>query len=234
MQHLYDCIKYIQKILYPPTCLLCGAPGSAGLDLCAGCAAEIPAPAPACRLCARPLPQPGTCGACLRHPPPQARTVAPLPYAGAVRELITGLKFRHRLAASRLLGTLLAQALEGDPERPELLLPVPLHPARLRERGFNQALEIARPVGRLLGIDVARDACRRIRDTPHQMGLHERERRRNVRGAFSVADAVSGRHVAVLDDVITTGSTAAELVRALQRAGAERVDVWAVARTGER
>lgn len=234
MRYLYNCIEFAQNILYPPTCLLCGAPGSAGLDLCAGCAAEIPPPGPACRLCARPLPQPGTCGACLRHPPPQARTLAPFPYAGAVRELITGLKFRHQLAHARLLGALLARELEGNPERPDLILPVPLHPARLRERGFNQALEIGRPIGRRLGIPMDHRAGQRLRDTPHQMGLHERERRRNVRGAFEVDGAVAGRHVALLDDVITTGSTAAELARALLRAGAERVDVWAVARTGER
>lgn len=234
MQHLYDCINLIQKILYPPTCLLCGAPGSAGLDLCAGCAAEIPRPGPACRLCARPLPQPGICGACLRHPPPQERTVAPFPYAGAMRELITGLKFHRQLAHARLLGALLARELEGSTERPALILPVPLHPARLRERGFNQALEIGRPIGRLLQLPVDSGSCRRTRDTPHQMGLHERQRRRNVRGAFSVTGALSGRHVAILDDVVTTGSTAAELARALRRAGAARIEVWAVARTGER
>jgi ComF family protein len=146
--------------------------------------------------------------------------------------LVTGLKFHARMNHARLLGELLAQALERieDP-LPELVVPVPLHPARQRQRGFNQALEIARIPARRLGIRLADDRVLRRLPTSPQSGLDATARRRNIRGAFAVRGDIDARHVALLDDVVTTGSTAAELARALTRAGAMHVDVWAVART---
>lgn len=132
----------------------------------------------------------------------------------------------------RLLGDCLARALvEQGAARPELILPVPLHVSRLRERGYNQALEIARPLAQALNRPIAMRTCERVRATSPQAGLHANARRRNVRGAFQVKRPLRVRHVAIVDDVVTTGQTATELARALRRAGAVRVDLWAVART---
>ena len=125
-----------------------------------------------------------------------------------------------------VLAAALAPRVEPLPAR---LVPVPLHRNRLRRRGYNQAVELARPLGRALGLPVAPRLCRRQRPTPAQAELTGSDRRRNVRGAFAVAAPVP-RHVAIVDDVVTTGSTVGELARVLRRAGAERVEVWAVAR----
>jgi ComF family protein len=114
---------------------------------------------------------------------------------------------------------------------PDLILPVPLHRQRLRVRGFNQSLEIARPIGRHFGIPVTSRLCRRVRATPAQTGLDRKTRRKNLRQAFQLNGGVQGQAIALLDDVVTTGSTVTELARLLKRSGASRVDVWAVART---
>jgi ComF family protein len=134
--------------------------------------------------------------------------------------------------AARLLGQLLAESVRhaGEP-LPEVLVPVPLHRARLAERGYNQALEIARVLGQVLALPVDHGCCERILATLPQAGLDEGSRRRNIRGAFSARSHLGWRHLAILDDVVTTGSTVEELARVLYRAGAERIAVWAVART---
>nr|WP_041603851.1 ComF family protein [Thioflavicoccus mobilis] len=222
--------------LLPPTCALCGATGLPGLDLCAGCLAELPHNRVACSRCAQPL-SPGqvdgaTCGSCQRHPPPFAAAHAAFRYEGPLHTLVAGAKFRGRTNLVRLLGTCLLRALvEQGAARPELIVPVPLHTARLRERGYNQALEIARVPGRALGLPIDVRSCARVRATAPQMGLERAARRRNVRGAFRVTSALAVRHVALVDDVVTTGQTAAELAKTLRRAGVARVDLWAVART---
>ncbi len=113
---------------------------------------------------------------------------------------------------------------------PELIVPVPLHPLRQRERGFNQASELARPISQRLNVQFDARLCRRIRATADQTELDARARRRNVRRAFEVSGSIRLRHVAVLDDVLTTGSTANEMARALKRAGVETVEIWAAAR----
>lgn len=222
--------------LYPATCVLCGAPGHAGLDLCPGCLADLPHNRHACGRCAIPLPAEGDglCGACARRPPPFTLARTAFVYEDPLPMLVGGAKFRGRLNLARLLGQCLARALApacAEDDLPGLIVPVPLHPARLRERGYNQAVEVARPVGRALGIAVEPRCCVRALATPPQAGLDRAQRRRNLRGAFEVVRPPVARHVAILDDVVTTGSTAAELARTLLRAGVERVDLWAVART---
>ncbi|MBK1719735.1 double zinc ribbon domain-containing protein [Thiocystis violacea] len=222
--------------LYPPTCQLCGAPGDQRLDLCAGCRADLPRNAHACGCCALPFDSAvsvGTlCGRCQKRSPPFDRCVAAFRYEGAIPALITGAKFRGRLNAVRLLGQCLAErARELDLVRPDWLVPVPLHPRRQRERGYNQAHEIARILGRELGIPLAAQVCHRVMATPPQAGLDERARRRNIRGAFAATADLAGSHLVIVDDVVTTGSTISELSRILLGAGARRVDVWTVART---
>jgi ComF family protein len=189
-----------------------------------------------CPRCAIPLTADQTpgilCGNCSRRPPPYASCHTTFVYRGQLPALVAGAKFRGRLNHARLLGLCLARSLsERDVEMPGLIVPVPLHPQRMRERGYNQALEIARAPARKLGIPVDPRVCIRTRSITPQEGLEKRERRRNVRGAFAVSGELPARHVAVLDDVVTTGSTAAEVARVLLDAGAERVDLWAVART---
>jgi ComF family protein len=146
--------------------------------------------------------------------------------------LIGGAKFRSRLNLARLLGQCLALSLsERDAEMPGLIVPVPLHSKRLRERGYNQALEVARSLGRELSIPIAAGCCARVLATAPQAGLEQKERRRNIRGAFDVLRPPPADRVAIVDDVVTTGSTVSELARVLLKAGVKRVDVWAVART---
>jgi ComF family protein len=222
--------------LFPPTCVLCGAPGDGVLDLCRGCHADLPHNRHACPRCAIPLPEgqaAGTlCGPCQRRPPPFAASHAAFRYEDPVPTLIGGAKFRARLDLVRLLGQSLALALLAQgAECPGLIVPVPLHPRRLRGRGYNQALELARAVSAVLDIPIDAAGSVRTAYTNPQVGLADRERRRNVRGAFAVLRPPAARHVAILDDVVTTGSTVAELARVLLAAGVERVDVWAVART---
>jgi ComF family protein len=145
------------------------------------------------------------------------------------------MKFRARLNLVRLLGELLADGLMDaaatpDWTWPDAIVPVPLHPQRLRQRGYNQALEMARLLERRLALPVAAACCQRIRSTQAQSALAARQRRSNIRGAFDVT-APLPRHLAILDDVVTTGATVSELARVLRRHGCERVDVWALART---
>lgn len=148
------------------------------------------------------------------------------------------MKFHARLNVAHLLGTLMADRLATAPTldqgpTPELLIPVPLHRSRLRERGFNQALELARPIARRLRIPIDFTSCRRIRATPAQALVAAKARRRNVKGAFEVAGKIQARHVALVDDVMTTGHTAGELAVTLRRAGIETVTVWPCARAGQ-
>jgi len=219
--------------LYPPTCLLCGAPGTDDLDLCPGCLRALPWNLSACRSCAAPLALPGTCGQCLNHPPAFDAALTPLLYRPPLDWLVQGFKFNRRLAPGRLLGELLARHVEREvTSLPELIVPVPLHPARLRERGYNQALELARPLSRRVGVPLAPGLVRRSRATATQSLLAADERRRNVRGAFQLVQPLQARHVVIVDDVIATGSTVGELARVLRRAGAQRIEVWAVARAG--
>lgn len=155
---------------------------------------------------------------------------APFLFQDAMRFLIHGLKFEQRFQNARLLGTLLAESLRSGEALPQLLIPVPLHPKRYRERGFNQAIEIGRTVAKQLQLPLELSACRRHRDTPHQTGLTAKQRRKNLRNAFSVTRSLAAEHVAILDDVITSGTTANELAKILKNSGVKRVDVWACAR----
>lgn len=230
---VYQWIKKLQFHLLPPTCLLCGAAGEPERDLCAGCRADLPLNEPACRRCGAPLVGDGEiCGGCLQQPPPVERAFAPLLYQPPVDYLIKELKFNGRLACARLLGEWLGAALErrGGPW-PEAIIPVPLHGSRLRERGFNQSLELGRFVARRLQVALEPAAVQRIRRTTPQVELKAEARSDNVRGAFAVVRPVSLRHVAILDDVVTTGSTVYEIARVLRAAGVEKIEAWACART---
>ena len=226
-----DALDALLAYLLPPQCTLCGAAGDDRLPLCMGCRRDLPWLGTACPQCVEPLPTAGVCGRCLRRPPPQDAAHAAFRYAPPLDRLVQQLKFGRRLGLARLTGALLAQAAaRNDWPRPQALIPVPLHDARLRERGYDQAQVLGREVGHRLGIPVDWRACRRTRATAPQTGLDYLARRRNVRGAFAVTQSPGAAHVAVLDDVMTTGATVGALVIALKRAGVARVDVWALCR----
>ncbi len=215
----------------PLRCLLCSAAGADGIDLCADCAAELPRNRSCCTRCALPLATPAPlCGECQRRTPPWDAAWAPFRYGWPLDRLESRYKFGADLAAGRVLSTLWRR--EPCPvELPQLLLTVPLHRSRLRQRGYNQALELARPLARSLGLPLRHDVLQRVRQTDAQTELDALGRRRNVRGAFALhAGAELPAHVAILDDVMTTGATVAECARVLKRAGVQRVDVWALAR----
>lgn len=224
-------ITHTLDLLFPPRCILCGDPG-ASIDLCSGCREELPVFDQVCESCARPLAYRGdVCGACSTQPPVWTRLVAPLRYHAPVDWLVQRFKFDGRMNCGRLLASLMTnrlRCLSDDP--PELLIPVPLHYARLRERGFNQAEFLARCLSTDLGIPVGRGVLTRTRDTAAQSGLATQSRELNVRRAFAIGRRPKVKHVALVDDVLTTGHTATECVRVLRRAGAQRIQVWVAAR----
>ncbi|MBS0432905.1 MAG: ComF family protein [Proteobacteria bacterium] len=220
---------------WPSRCLLCGGRGENGIDLCADCARNLPRNDRRCTRCALPLETPAAlCGRCQRRAPPWDSAWAPFRYAWPLDRLESRFKFGADLAAGRLLVSLW-HACDPPGERPHAIVPVPLHRARLRTRGYNQALELAKPLAKSLGLPLLRDALRRTRATDAQSELSAIARRRNVRGAFAAhfGDDVP-QHVAILDDVFTTGATLGECARVLKRAGVARVDAWALARAPAR
>jgi ComF family protein len=218
-----------------PTCIICGAPGEQrGLDLCMACRAELPTIGAACERCGWPFagPAPTLCGRCLGSRSAISATRCAYRYAWPVDHLLRALKYRHVLSHARVLGLLLADRLQQDPGYvpPDLVCPVPLGRRRYAERGFNQSLEIGRVLAARLGVPLRAQLLERVRETPEQVGLSRAARRRNVREAFAVTGEVDHGRIAILDDVVTTGSTVGEIARLLQRAGAARLEAWAVAR----
>ncbi len=221
--------------LLPWRCLLCGALGMVGVDLCAACAAELPRNTDCCARCAVPLPSASAlCGQCQRQAPPWDGAWAPFRYDWPLDRLESRYKFSANLSVGRALSTLW-QAEPMPMDRPDWVIPVPLHRSRLRRRGYNQALELARQLARAWSLPCRHQVLYRVRATETQTGLGASARRSNVRGAFRLCEGLSlPAHVAILDDVMTTGATLAECTRALKRAGVARVDVWALARAPHR
>jgi ComF family protein len=221
-------LKTIGRLLFGGSCFLCR--GKSEAMLCADCDADLPRlGAELCPRCALASPGGAVCGRCLAQPPAYDATHAALAYDFPCDVLVRALKFRGELALAPLLGGLLAARLGSAGAR--VLVPVPLSAARLRERGYNQALEIARGVAAATGARLAPELCLRERDTAAQMDLPLKERASNVRGAFRCPRLVAGASIAVLDDVMTTGATLEEIAVQLKKAGAARVENWVVART---
>ncbi len=211
-------------------CLACGTRSASGL--CRDCFRDLPWNDHPCRCCAIPLETPGDlCGHCALHPPGYDRAYAAFEYAWPIAPMLQAFKFHGHLAVGRTLALAFSEYLVmRAARRPDILVPVPLHPRRLSERGFNQAIEIARPLARSLGITIRYHSLIRRRHTPAQSGLGAAARRRNLSGAFACKCRFNGLHVALVDDVITTGSTAEALAATLKQAGARHVSVYALAR----
>lgn len=214
-------------------CPLCRCPTEGLSGLCLVCRADLPWLGHACRRCALPLPVTAgdTCGPCLRRPSPIERTICALRYQAPISGLIAGFKFHQNLAAGAALASLLRESVEqAGGQAPDALLPVPLHASRLRQRGYNQAVELAKPLAERLDRPLLVDGVRRVLATTDQIGLSALQRRRNLRNAFAIETPLP-KHVAIIDDVLTTGATVLTLARALRNAGAAEVSVWCVART---
>lgn len=227
VEFLNNCLGFGQRLL-PQQCLLCTAPDTSQLA-CNACYAYLPwLAASRCPQCALPTYDSKICGACLAHPPRFDKVVAAFAYAWPLAPLIHQYKYAGNLALAPLLAHALAAQITSNVD---LIIPTPLDPARLRSRGFNQALEIARVIRRLTGVPLAADACRRVRAGTPQAALPWRERAKNIRGAFVCDQDLRGKRVAVIDDVMTTGATLNELARNLRLAGAVEIHGWMVART---
>ena len=219
------------KLWVKGICLLCDRPAGTVPNLCDACRDDLPVISDACVSCgARAIPGMETCPACALRRPPIDRTVCSVAYGPPVDYLIGRLKFDLDLRVVPVLAGLLARAVGGEPT-PDWLVPVPIGAARLRKRGFNQALEVARCLGGIRGVRVCGNVRRRRGFETSQSSLpNTTARRANVANAFQARAAIDG-HVVVVDDVVTTGATVNALARGLKRAGASRVDAWAVART---
>ena len=209
-------------------CLLCGI--SSEEDLCHPCRNSLPQlPLNHCRICLLPLMTTGICGSCLANPPAYTQSIAALHYTFPVDALIHSLKYQANLAIAPVLANLLIAKINAE-KLPDVIVPMPLHPERLRERGFNQALEISRLIAKKYNITLLLDACVRTRNTPSQATLSWKARQKNIRKAFNCDLDLSGKQVAILDDVMTTGATLNELAKVIRQRGAKTVTGWVVAR----
>ncbi|MCW8955522.1 MAG: ComF family protein [Gammaproteobacteria bacterium] len=226
----------IINTIYPPSCVLCGGHGRPSRDLCEGCESDFIVNLQACGRCALPLPfdlEAAICGECLRSPPQQHRAWSAFVYAQPLEWMIQQLKFNDKMAFGQLLGQLAVACLPELDATPDCIIPVPLHPKRQQQRGYNQAYELVKPLARHLNIAIDTTSCLRQKYTSAQSDLDARQRRKNIRNAFQFDNSHQYGHVIVFDDVITTGSTIAELVKAIKQQGVSRVDVWSLARVGK-
>ncbi|WAP64199.1 ComF family protein [Pseudomonas fortuita] len=236
-----NCQPHWKRLVYKcslinQSCLLCDEPVEQHYPLCIACEQELPWLGDHCLRCALPLPMAGlTCAQCSQRLPAFDKVVALWHFGFPVDTLISRFKHNRQWPLGRLMAELLGHGLmhrfaEGLP-RPDLLLPVPLAKRRLRERGFNQAGMLGRWLGSQLGVNCDERILARTRETPAQQRLDAKARRHNLRQAFAVTRELEGKHVAIVDDVLTTGATAQAIAQALRRAGARRVDVYCLART---
>jgi len=244
-RHLLNSSLNIEQFLPAQSCVLCGANCDTAThqSWCAACDAALPyLTTRRCHACALPTPSGEICGHCIKTPPHFQHTVAVFGYAFPLDKLIHALKYGERLELVNSFADPLAQRVNT---RPNYIIPMPLHPARLRERGFNQSLELARRVGENLNIPVRLNSVQRVRDTPPQSSLSRTARNKNMRQAFAytqdigvqnfsteniTGENLSGQHIAIVDDVMTSGASLNEVARVLRQAGASEVSAWVVAR----
>lgn len=211
-------------------CVLCASMSHDGL-LCGACDANLPyLDAPHCPVCALPAPGGKVCGHCIKEPPLFSGTTAVFGYSFPLDKLVHAMKYREHLALANAFAGKLALRIDQS-DLPDCIIPMPLHPAKLRERGFNQSLLLAATLARKLNIDLPVSACQRVRDTAPQSALPWKERRKNVRNAFLCNMDLTGKRVALVDDVMTTGASLNALAEAVLKRNACGVSAWVVART---
>lgn len=234
--------RALRKVPFPRFCLLCQSLVKSG-SLCEFCESSLPWLVQSCIHCGVAIEHqsnfPGTCGSCINNPPAFTLCKAVFNYTSPISELISQFKFNARFEAGRLLATLLANAIldfYAGSRSPQVLLPVPLHCNRLRNRGFNQTVEIAKVISRRTGIPQLESGIKKIRDTNPQHALNARQRGKNLTAAFVAGNeliAGSYSHVAIIDDVVTTMTTVETISKLLKETGIQRVDVWAIARAAK-
>jgi ComF family protein len=231
-----NCLGWIRRAVYPPACVFCNLPTGKD-DLCTGCAGDLAKNTIACSVCALPLQNPfdRICGQCQQKPPHFDQSIAPYLYEYPLDRLIQRFKFRGDLRCGRILAGLLLDSLQQTSVAIEAqaLIPVPLHRRRLFERGFNQSRELARDIGKGLGLPLLDNQLTRVRNTRAQSELDAGRRHANVRGAFAVQSSIKlPSRIALIDDVMTTGSTVNECALCLKNAGVDQVSIWIIARAG--
>lgn len=228
-------IKFIQNLILPTRCLICQKPSNQKYAICKPCQSQLPYLKNTCHRCASILPEEATkkfCANCLKYPPYFDRTIALFRYQDAIIKLITNLKFNKELVAAKLLGRLFCEHLiQENTLLPDLIIPVPLHIKRLKQRGYNQAIEIAKPVAKKFNIPLLKNSCIRTRHTKPQTELPAGQRKMNIKNAFEIKKSFTGLNIAIFDDVMTTGTTVNELSYCLKKAGAKNIDIWCCART---
>ena len=231
MRHLASLGRGVLDLIAPQDCFACASPAGASA-LCVACAAVLPRrPPSACPRCALPGLDGGCCGACRREPPPFEATRALYDFSFPVDAMIQALKYRHKLALARFFADELVARAADFGGAVDLVVPMPLHPRRLASRGFNQAVELARPYARARGVPLALTLVRRVRHLPTQASLGADERQRNPRGAFACEADLTGLRIVMVDDVMTTGATLAALAQCVRQRGAAWVGSLVLART---
>ena len=229
-------LKKIANPFIVQHCLLCDFTAENKQLICTDCFSTLPRHPFSCDRCGLTItetPFKTHCGHCMKNPPPFDHTVALFDYVVPIPTLIWKLKFHGDLSIAQFFGQCWINLIDQFYTRntlPDFILPVPLHHKRLKERGFNQALEIAKPIGKHFKIPINTRICIRIKNTQAQSSLPANKRKNNMNNAFGLSYATDAKHVAILDDVMTTGNTASEISALLKIAGVERIDVWCCAR----
>lgn len=229
-------IQKIQQWILPYTCIICGKPSKIKRDLCYACQQDLPWNKHACKQCGLALEQAAIkCGQCLQRSPSFNQTLALFRYEDPIDKFIVQLKFYHKFLYIKLLSELMIECLQTMQWDfiPELIIPMPLHKQRLRERGYNQALELAKPLSKSLHIPIDIENCQRIKATLAQTSLPFEERKRNVKNAFDINQSFKAKSVMLIDDVITSGETCQSFSLALKQAGVEKIMLCCVARAGK-
>ncbi len=218
-------------LFYPYTCFICEQPAHQALDLCTACQQELPLKQTCCTICDIELTASNTiCGRCLKSPPYYDKVFTLYLYQQSARYLVHALKFQSKHQCARIMGSLMAKKFKQHQLKPDAVIAVPLHPKRLRQRGFNQAEEIARYIHQAANIPILNQQLKRTINTVNQSSLTAAERQKNIRGAFLFEPQSKADFIAIIDDVVTTGSTANEIAKVLKKAGIKRVEIWAFAR----
>jgi len=219
----------LYRKVFPIPCLLCGLPAYQ-LGLCQACIAELPLVNDACIRCATPLKNAQICGQCLKLPPFQDRSFSLYRYEGSVRRCITAFKYNKQLQLGPLFAQQMSKLLLTRSHLPECLIPIPLHPKRLRQRGYNQAAEVAKKLASTLNVAYRPELIRRVRLTQSQSDLPFKQRKNNMRNVFAYGEGELPSHIAIIDDVMTSGYTAGEAAKIFRRQGVEIIEVWTIAR----
>jgi len=226
--HSLNAESLIGKLL-KSSCLLCAEKSASKLSLCVNCLQSLPAaPTPSCPQCG--LHSNGElCGNCLKNKPYYDATHALFSYTYPIDAVLQHYKYGSALYLSKTLGYLLQEKMVTNDV--DIIIPMPLHPDRIKERGFNQSLEIAKVMAVHHQITLDSNSCQRVRNTPPQTSLTPKERINNMKGAFDCSTHFTGQHIALVDDVMTTGASLNALAKTLKEAGAARVSCYVIART---